>query len=382
MSKASSATPDDLVWTEEGRATLEAQRAGRLPQQHELSTSVLQARVASAVARFAPAWKRGLSRSDARAQQAIIFHHDALATGVLPAKLSVDDAAWSATLLGAYESEMLAPFVELLLRQRGAAFCVRVLVAMWGQRSNYHNPDWPRGEARLELWAGEMAADHGSAHDASVSYGKATFADYLQRARASLAAEQLAALEQTVDELWPSATLPAKAPLALVADDARRAAELVDELEQGDLAAHYAWWVLPYVLRDVPRLERMLAARHTLLDLRILDNLGAEVALPLYEAQLRSRIPNTLRIRLVTQLVNIRGPRTAQMLARYVEKAPFTKVVRAYFVRYPELLAQVIATPDADVDVERLATLAGRVQSPPAANSPKKTAKKATRKKA
>ena len=159
--------------------------------------------------------------------------------------------------------------------------------------------------------------------------------------------------------------------------------ELVDELErQPQIAAHYAWRTLPRVLRDVPRLERMLAVRQALPSLQILDNLGAEAALPLYDAQLRSRIPNTLRIRLVEQLVNVRGPRTAQMLARYAEKAPFTKAVRAYFARYPELLAGVIAAPEADVDGERLATLARRVQSQPATSSNKKATKNQAVKKA
>ena len=62
------------------------------------------------------------------------------------------------------------------------------------------------------------------------------------------------------------------------------------------------------------------------------------LALPFYEdAIAKRRTGKHQRERMVEHIVNVRGPTAAAILARLAGKAPFKKVVRAYFERHPDL---------------------------------------------
>lgn len=71
------------------------------------------------------------------------------------------------------------------------------------------------------------------------------------------------------------------------------------------------------------------------------------------------------RARLAEQIVNIRGPRAAAMLAVYAEKAPVAKIVRDYFARYPELLELVRRDKSLAKHATQLEKLAGKLTPKP-----------------
>ncbi len=67
-----------------------------------------------------------------------------------------------------------------------------------------------------------------------------------------------------------------------------------------------------------------------------LETLGAAV-LPLFEARIRSRTHKSIRLRWLEQVANFRGPDTAHLMAIHAERAPYTNLVRAYFLTHATL---------------------------------------------
>jgi hypothetical protein len=331
-SSRASRSAASVVWTQAGKRALaeEDARGIRLCDAPDPKGLVK-------IAAFAPAWQRGLPRSDATGR-AIVAR--AIAWGKTRDKLTADDAAGIASLVGAWEPDNLAPFAEHVLRDYGWPFALDVLVAMWGLVTSYDNPDWPKSDARLAVWIRTMTPDYQHSHDASVSYGKGRFTDYLaKRARTARADAKTAAAAR-----WKTAPLPAKAPLAVASGDPALAAKAVREL----LAAngpfpHWGWKELPYVVTDPDVFAEIPHDPQP--SLRVIENLGV-AALPVYERRLEDKLDKHTRARVLAELANIRSPRVAKILAEYSDNKLCADTVRSYFTMHPDLLEQVLSDPD------------------------------------
>jgi hypothetical protein len=335
-------TEDVLDWTDAGRAAL-VQEAQHGPKSlRGASEDELRARVAGVVSRFVPCWDRGLAKGDDVGRAAV-----ALASGGWEQALGTatgEQLAGIASLLGARGDDDGEAFVELAVRKRGITTTLGMLVAMWSMATGYHDPDWPRSEERLAIWLKSMGPDSSSAQDASVSYAKGDAARYLAaRYRDSDARAQRDATS-ALEALWAGTPIHARAPLALACCNLARAEEIAGDLldDKAESYPHFAWQTLPALLRD----EELLARLHE--DGRLpftwtwFSEMGA-LALPYYADAIAKRSTGKhQRERMVEQLVNLRGPRAAVILARLAGKAPLKKQVRAYFERHPDLFAAVI----------------------------------------
>lgn len=319
---------DAIAWTDAGRAALAAeQRATRRAD----PDAALEATIAAVVARYAPAWERGLAASDDVGRAAIARAR----AGWDLATMTPVDAAAIASLLGARGDGDARAFAELALRRRGAPFAIAMVIAMWDLATDYQDPDWPRSEARLAVRLRVLAPDDAARQDASVSYAKAEVAAYLG-ARQREAADP--ALVDAARVAWAAAPRHARAPIAVAADD-RALAETIlrDHLTAGEWP-FFAAQHLPPLVRD-PALIAQLAARDALpFSYRWLDALGV-AALPYYAAGIAARKTGKWsRQRLLAQLADVVvGPDTAAILAPYRDKADYRAPVRAYFARHPEL---------------------------------------------
>lgn len=335
---------DEIVWTTSGRAALAAVGA-YLPTCAE-PTPELIAKVATMATKYAPSWERGEAKSDDVGAPLIAYARKTWGKGKAPKKPStVEELAGMATLFGANGSAEVAPYTELVVRERGFAVALEMLAAMWSMASDVSNYDKPKIRA-VSIVA--MSPSDGSAGDASVSYGKSAVADYLARAHRSLDDKKRAAVAVAMAKLWPATRRHAKPTLVVATQDRARAAEIARELiaasETEDAPYHhYAWQHLPYLVEDVELLAEMPGKFGV--SLHMLDTLGI-AALPLYEREIASHIDKHARARLLGDLVNVRGPRTAKLIAEYAANKPYADQVRAYFTTYPELLDGVMQDPD------------------------------------
>ena len=342
---------DVVEWTPEGLAALANEHTHGVPSHRDDDRGSLRAKVDASLARYAPCWDRGLAKNDSEGRPRADEHgraavaHAKTWIGATPTKLSIVDAAGVLSLVGARGDGHATQLAELLLRDHGIAFMVRVLVQMWSMATNYHDPDWPKSEENLAIWlfgVSDTGSDPSWVNDSSVSHAKGTLAGYLAK-RASSDAER-AELLAAVDVAWADAPLFARPALAVAADDR----DLAERAAREIFAAtppwypHYARHNLPNLIGDRALLDRLGFIEDARPRLRFLESMGI-AALPIYEAMYTSKISKYQREHLTKQLVNIRGPRTATLLAPYAEKAPFAAEIRAYFARAPELLVIVRA---------------------------------------
>lgn len=329
---------DELRWTTAGQAELDTE-LGRRAEQPTDTTKLAKA-TAKAIVQATPWWTKGRPKCDATGAQAI-----ALATAWTPkTRLDVRKAARLGTLIGAYESENVEPFVEYLVQTKPPAFVLAVAGEAWKLNTHYHNPSWPNGTKQCAVWMTEEASD-----DASMSYGKAQIARYLIDAadrRPALRAAFLAALDGVLADAIPIA----HEPLICIAGDAKRANKLIAKPKTRFGAAH-----LLAVADDVKGIVKHADG----LTYRMLAKLGP-AAIPIIAKLLADRaIGKWGRTGLLELAQNLHGPKTARVFASYITMASQRPQVVAYFKRYPELLTDVLADPKCAEDRPYLEPLVG-----------------------
>jgi hypothetical protein len=315
----------EVAWLDAGRAELARERSFGVPLRDTATDDALRDAIGKTIARFAPAWQRGLGRADDLGRAAVRNTREP------PAPLTIEAAADAASLLGASEPDAVGAYAERVLRERGVDFAVAVLVAMWARVTGY---DGRSSEPDYAVYLREIAADHMHACDASVSYAKGRFAEYLGKRRPT-------GIARAVADAWPRASLAARAALAVAARDPKLAADAARALlaADGKPYPHYARAELAYVVTDA-ELAAELGAQPCY---RLLESLGA-AALPIYEAAIAGRVSKPVRMRYLAQLCNLRGAKVAKLLAEYSDTFP--ELAATYFAAHRDLLDGVIADPE------------------------------------
>lgn len=345
---------DVVVWTEDGRTRLARDNQWGVFHHTADDDATLRRLVTVGVERLRPMWHRGLTGpegSDAEGCAAVAFASDALAAGELPDDASVEQAAWAASMLGGY-GDMMGPLAEQIVRRRGGRFAIEVLVRMWWQVTKYVQPTSLHRDDDLAMRLRTVAAEDSSRDVAVSSLGKAQFARYLLRSYRSGSATLRADMLAAVDAMWTTAPSHALAPLAVAISDPIRGAEAGRRvLAERRARASFAAADLPFLLEDSGLAHRLLKQWYAFPDLRLIENLGAG-ALPIYDAKLTEADGGG---ELLVQLYNLRGPRTARIVARYAEQRPDSIVVHNYFADSPELL--IALRRDPSLDHARLARL-------------------------
>jgi len=346
---------DVVAWTEEGRVALAKELSCRGLSLRGADEGDLRRTVTALVRRFGPCWQRGGASSDDVGRAAVAF-----ACGEWEQALgaaTVEEVAGMASLLGARSDDDGGAFTEIVLRRRGIGFALGMLASMWSLVTNYSDPDWPHSEERLAIWLKAISPDHSSSQDTSVSHGKGDVAYFLAARHRDSTDEARAEAVRAASELWAETPMHTRPALACAVEDVDLAEEIASDLFAGKTTSHpsFGWQCLPTLIRSRSLLDRLHADGHFPFTYRGLDALGA-AALPYYDDALGKRATGSfLRERMIEQLVNVRGPVTASILARFADKAPLKKGVRAYFARYPELR-------DAVLDDAKLAAFRGAVE--------------------
>lgn len=324
---------DDVVWTDAGRAELAREHTWSGPHWRDASADELAAKLATSLARFRPCWRRGEGKSDDTGRALI----ELASTDFTIKKLTIEQAAGISSLLGARSDNHDAPFIELLIRERGLAFVVRVAAAAWSLVTDYDDPDWPKSETRLAISLRAIDGESSSANDTSVSHGKGALAEYLGKVHRTGSAAQRTEIETTVDEIWDDVPLYARPALALATQSPKRATDIVETL----LAAkrswypHYAFKALPLFIDDPALLDAIGFTKEGTITLRWLERRGVAL-LPLLAKKAEKASPYT-RARLMEILANVRGTTAAAIVAGFIGKKDVKPQVTAYFERYPDL---------------------------------------------
>lgn len=355
---------DVIEWTPEGREALAIEHTWGIALCREHERPELRDTLEQSLVRYLPCWERGLAKAD-EIGRAAVAHARTWHGGATPHSLSIDDAAGLLSLVGARSDNELGPLAEILLREQGLAFVVCVLVRMWSMASNYDDPDWPSSEDRLAIWlvnVAEGVTPPSWINDASVSYAKRYLASYLGKLCRISSGPERAELLAAVREAWPTAPLWARPALAVAACDRTLGELAARQLFAASISwhPHYAYAELPLLVTDPMLLDRLGFASSGQLTLRFLENMGI-AALPIYAKRYAGKLSKYEREQLTLQLVNIRGPQTAKLLAPFAEKAPFAAPIRAYFTRYPELLSLLRADNTLVKHAEQLDKLAAKI---------------------
>lgn len=299
--------------------------------------------------RFAHRWTQGLERADDTGKAGVSLFNAQVAQGSVSTELATDQAAVMASMLGAYESRDVFPYAELLWRTRGPAFCVRVLVEMWRLETRYSN-------GGKTLWLRELPEEGQLRLDASVSYGKHSMARFLFERGRDATNEERADLARGA-EAYRDAPFHVQVPVVFAVRDAAWADDLVDQARKKNASPGLFFDQLVHVTEDVERIQWFLDERNCRLGLPFVLRLPPEATVTLYEHELSSKIPNTVKAELLRDLVNIRGRLVAKLLLRFAEKMPFRPHVRSYFERHPELLGEVSGDESEGTDPKALLTL-------------------------
>jgi hypothetical protein len=332
---------EQVRWTPAGKAAL-AEIHGELYK--DAKDAELRDIIKKDAKRFAPQWKRGLKKADAEGKAAALLA-PALLEGKLPRKkLSVDDAARLLSLHGAASESHVGALGELVIRAYGLDFIMAVLARMWSHVTDSDNPDWPKSEKRAALYIRAIDDDDDHVHDASCSYAKGSFTTYLERRfRASTAAERTQ-MKKGVTAIWKKTTPHARPALAVATRDAKRASESARELIEAGLSPYpfFAWNHLWALVDDV-ELAFQIAGEGALA-IQLIEKHGVAVW-QRYADGIGGSMDARSRARILGELANFYGPKTALIIAEYEDTKTCADVVRDYFARYPELLEKVIDEP-------------------------------------
>lgn len=328
-------------WTPAGKAALQAPAADTLREAREPD---LKKQVFATAKKLAASWKRGLAKADDEGKAAATLAAKTIVAGKLPRAPSPDDAARLLSLLGASGSEHVDALGELIARTSGLAFAMEVLAKMWSHRTSYDNPGWPKSERRAAAYVEAIEDDDDTVHDASCSYAKAAYTRYLHRRYLASPASERAQMKKGVTAVWKATTPHARPALAFATHDPERAKESALELIHAGESPwpYFAWDHLPYVLDDAALALRVLGDRPVAVSL--IANLGLGVW-EHYAACATARGDSHTRARVMAELANFYGPKTALVLAEYVDNKECGPVVRDYFTRYPELLDKILDEP-------------------------------------
>jgi len=322
---------DEVCWTEAGHTLLKTERAGP----GVLDTAdrgQLEATIRAVIERYAHTWARGLARADETGRRAaeVATQFDTHAPPTSATELAMAVSLFHAR--GDGDSDALT---ELVLREHGWPVALEMLARSWAMSTRYKDPGWPKSEDQLEVWLEDAPSEGARAFDASVSYGKYHVARYLSERHGQASEKDQRAAAAFVEKRWSTASEPQRVALVAATRDAVRAEEVVGQEAEGP-AVHGSCLRLIYPL--IANAATLTALEPHELPLRYahLDVLG-EAVIPLFEARIRSRIHKSVRLELLEQLANLRGPRTAHLMAIHAERPPYTKLVRAYFLTHPTL---------------------------------------------
>ncbi len=335
---------DEVVWTDEGRAALAKEHTWGVPSFRASTVAALHAIVDEALARYRPCWKRGLAKCDgtgrALVEWALTWQPGQAAT--------VEEAAGLASLLGARSGPYPdCALLELLRREHGAGFAVRVAVAAWSLCSDYDDPDYPKSETRLAIRLKAMDGGSSSANDTSVSHAKGHLAEYLGRVHREGSDDDRAQLTAGATAEYDAAPRHARPALAVAAQSRELAERFAAELREHGMPwyPHFASEHIPLLTTDPVVLEQFRFINDGRVTLRYLEQHGLAL-LPILERKCEGKQGPYARQQLTDVLVNVRGPIAARLLAAFAGKTPVAKQVRAYFERYPELApADLVIAP-------------------------------------
>jgi len=331
---------EEVRWTKAGKAALETDY-GRI--HYDADAADLKKRAVAAAKASKAEWKTGLKKADHEGKRAVELANQ-VAQGKLPKKLSVDDGARLLSLMGTSESEHLEVLGELLIREHGLAWAVAVAARMWSHRSEYSHPKWPKKSKTDAMYITAIEDDDDHVHDASCSYSKATFTEYLHRRwRKSTAAER-AEMKKGVSAIWSDVTPHARPALAYLSHDPKRAKQSAEELLHAGESPwpFWAWDHLPMMIEDV---ELALSLLKGGISIQCIASIGTAIWESYVDA-IGGRISSDSRARLLGEFSNFYGPKTALLLAEYQDNKECAQVVRDYFTLYPELLERVIDDPE------------------------------------
>jgi hypothetical protein len=350
---------EEVRWTPLGKAAL-AETHGEMLR--DAKDADLRAAVVKDAKEFAPRWKRGLAKADAEGKAAVALAAP-LIKGQLPKKLTIDDAARLLSLFGADGSEHVGALGELVIRKLGLEATMAVLARMWSHRTTSDHPDWPKITKRSVIYIEAIDDDDDHVHDASCSYAKAAFTRYLERRfRASPAAER-AAMKKGVTAIWKKATPHARPALAVATRDAKRAKASALELIDAGLSPYpyFAWDHLPYLIDDAKLVFEILGDGET--HIQLIDTLGTAIW-QRYADTIGGNMDGQSRARILGELANFYGPKTALIIAEYEDTKLCREVVRDYFTRYPELLHKIIDEPSLQYHRDDLLKLTSSADKP------------------
>jgi hypothetical protein len=345
---------EEVRWTPAGKAAL----AQFEPTLRKTPEKELRAAVAKAAKHMKPQWKRGAKHADDEGKAAIKTAESTIAKGKLP-KASVDDAARVLSLIGASESDYVYPLGELLIRAHGVAFGVAVAARMWSLRSESKNPDWPKSEKRAAIYVTAIDDDDDHVHDASCSYSKNRFADYLHRRYREATATERKEMTKAVTALWDEAAPHARPVLAYITRDPKRAKQSAEQLIHAGLSPwpFWAWDHLPSVIDDPELLEKMQPGGATL---EYIANIGMGIW-QAYADAVAGRGDSYSRAETIREFSNFYGPKTALAIAEYQDNKECAPAVKDYFTLYPELLDKIIDEPELKYHREDLEKLRAQI---------------------
>ncbi len=333
---------DELRPSEAARAARAALLDAGFPIS-ELTGKALAEAATTAVGKLKAKTAAGLAKADALGVRAA----KALAGWTPKTKLTVETAAMITSLLGSTaEDKIIAPFLAFLLETRGIDFLVQVTVAMWTMATN---------SSDRAAWLHAIDVETTGAHDASVSYGKGDIVQFLckLRERGPRASEIIAAVGAHYD----TAPLPARPPLAVIAADSVRATALAKQfLADKTVYPHWGWRHLPGVVRDFPTMKKLFAKLELTAWAELFETVGVARAIELYELSFARKLDGYTRDRLLKDLAELHGPKTARIMARYLMNKSNRDTVVAYFKKNPGLLDDVLADPACAEDHEYLVT--------------------------
>jgi hypothetical protein len=170
-------------------------------------------------------------------------------------------------------------------------------------------------------------------------------------------------MKKGVTAIWKKATPHARPALAVDTRDAKRAKASALELIDAGLSPYpyFAWDHLPYLIDDAKLVFEILGDGET--HIQLIDTLGTAIW-QRYADTIGGNMDGQSRARILGELANFYGPKTALIIAEYEDTKLCREVVRDYFTRYPELLHKIIDEPSLQYHRDDLLKLTSSADKP------------------